>query len=111
MIYNDLNNKDTPKENISIWRVFRIIIIYAIITIIVSIQIYRLGDGFRYWWQNKRLKKQYIQEIASLEQKQAEMKRELDSLKYGVFENERLAREIGYVKPGEIVFRFKSKLE
>ena len=109
MQYTDHRIRHTPKERIGIWRISRMIIICVIATIIISVQVYRLGDAFRYWWRNREVKKLYIQEISKLEQQQENMKEELHNLKYNTLTNERLAREMGYVKSGEIVYKFTPK--
>ena len=81
----------------------------AVITVVISVQVYRIGSVFRYWYNNKEEKKIRIQEISELEKQQEEMNKELDNLKYNVRTNERLARSMGYVKSGEIVYKFKPK--
>ncbi len=109
MIYKDRETRNTSDRKISIWHVFRTIMVFAVITVVISVQVYRIGSVFRYWYNNKEEKKIRIQEIAELEKQQEEMNKELDNLKYNVRTNERLARSMGYVKSGEIVYKFKPK--
>lgn len=106
MSYRDYEAGNISKDSVAFWRVFKTIIIYAIATVIICVQVYRLGDAFRYWWGNKEVKKVYVQEIDNLEQQQKSMREELNNLKYNTLTNERLARSMGYVKPNEIVYKF-----
>ena len=109
MIYKDNETRNTFDRKISIGHVFRTIIVCAAITVLISVQVYRLGSVFRYWHSNRGEKKVRIQELAELEKQQEEMNKELNSLKHNVLTNERLARSMGYVKSGEIVYKFKPK--
>ena len=109
MIYKNHKSGNTSNSNISIWNVLCTIAVFAVITIVISVQVYRLGGVYRYWNNNRIEKELRIKEIAGLEKQQEEMNRELNGLKYNVLTNERLARGMGYVKSGEIVYKFKSK--
>ncbi|MEK7399671.1 MAG: septum formation initiator family protein [Candidatus Poribacteria bacterium] len=84
------------------WR----LLICIIVTIVFSVQIYTFGDAFKYWWGNKEIKKKYTQLVSQLEQQQEMMKKEILNLKNNKLAQERLAREMGYIKPGEIVYKF-----
>jgi len=96
-------------DKIGFWKAIRTIFICIIATIIICVQIYRFGEAFRYWWGTKEIRQTYIQEIEKLEKQQEAMKIELDNLKNSSLTKERFAREMGYAKPGEMVYRFKTK--
>jgi cell division protein FtsB len=84
------------------WR----LLVCIIVTIAISVQIYTFGDAFKYWWGNRDIKKKYTQQISQLEQQQEMMKKEILNLKNNKLAQERLAREMGYIKPGEVVYKF-----
>jgi len=97
----------TPqKQTIKAKHVLRKLLICIVIAIIFSVQIYRFGGVFKYWWSNRELKQRYILDVNELQQKQENMKLELYKLKNNKLTQERLAREMGYAKPGEIVYKF-----
>jgi cell division protein FtsB len=97
----------TPqKQRIKARHVLRTLLICFVIAVIFSVQIYRLGGVFKYWRSNKELKQHYVLEVNELQQKQENMKLELYKLKNNKLTQERLAREMGYARPGEIVYKF-----
>ncbi|HGE72887.1 TPA: hypothetical protein ENX78_18785 [Candidatus Poribacteria bacterium] len=94
------------KKKISGFGILWRLLITIIVTIVISFQIYTFGDALRYWKENREKKQKYIQEINILEQQQEMMKKEIWELKNNKLTQERLAREIGYIKPGEVVYKF-----
>ena len=64
---------------------------------------------FRYWQRNSHLRQEYAAEVERLEEKQAEMKKTIDRLENSALVIERLARQMGYVKPGETVYKLPSQ--
>jgi cell division protein FtsB len=97
----------TPqKQRIKVRHVLRTLLICTVIAVIFSVQIYRFGGVFKYWWSNRELKQRYVLEVNELQQKQENMKLELYKLKNNKLTQERLAREMGYARPGEIVYKF-----
>lgn len=70
---------------------------------------YRLIQGVQYWQRNKEIKQGYIQAVEKLKQKQQQLKDEIYRLNYNLLTQERLARELGYIRPGEIVYKILPK--
>jgi cell division protein FtsB len=75
----------------------------------LAIDGYKFIPQVRYWWRNKEIKQGYVEEISRLQQEQERMKEEIEKLKNNALTHERLAREIGYIKPGETVYKFVPK--
>ncbi len=102
----EYNIEYQKRKNVSgfgiIWR----LLIYIIVTIVIYVQIYTFGDAFKYWWENREVKQKYAQEISKLEQQQEIMKKEIQNFRNNKLAQERLAREMGYIKPGEVVYKF-----
>lgn len=94
------------KKKVSGFRILSRLIISIIATIMISFQIYSLGGEIKHWQENREKKQKYIQEINDLEQQQRLLKKEILELKNNKLTLERLAREMGYIKPGEIVYKF-----
>ena len=70
---------------------------------------YRFVQGLQYWWRNREIKQGYVEEVERLQQEQQRLKEEVYKLKYNPLTQERLAREMGYIKPGETVYKFVPK--
>ncbi len=85
-----------------LWR----LIIVFVVTIMISYQIYTFGDAVKYWQENREKRQRYVREINELEQQQRIMKREILELKNNKLTQERLARAMGYIRQGEIVYKF-----
>jgi cell division protein FtsB len=103
MVYETNHQKEKNASGFSIiWR----LLISIIVTIVISVQIYTFGDAFKYWLGNRDIKKKYVQQVSQLEQQHEMMKKEILSLKNNKLAQERLAREMGYIKQGEIVYKF-----
>ncbi|MBM3212940.1 hypothetical protein FJZ33_12015 [Candidatus Poribacteria bacterium] len=85
------------------------LILWAITSILafslIFISSVRLVYGFQYWQQNKQAKESYIQSIEKLKLEQQSIKEEIDKLQNSILIKERLARELGYIKTGEIIYR------
>jgi cell division protein FtsB len=106
MFDEDRGSREPQKQKIGFWYVLRTLLICAVITVIISVQIYRFRDALNYWLGNREVKQRCVQEVNVLMQQQESMKNELNKLKYNKLTQERLAREMGYVKPGEVVYKF-----
>ena len=65
---------------------------------------YRFARGFQYWWRNRKIKQAYVEEVERLRQEQQQLKEEIHRLEHSALAQERLAREMGYIKPGETVY-------
>jgi len=72
---------------------------------LLTLEVYRFVDGFQRWRHNREIKQGYVNEIERLSQEQQRLKEEIDKLKHNRLTQERLAREMGYVKPGETVYK------
>jgi len=94
------------RKNVSGFGILWRLLVSVIVTIVISYQIYTFGDAFKYWWENREIKQRYTQEVNQLEKQQEMMKKEIWNLKNNTLTQERLAREMGYIKPNEIVYKF-----
>ena len=72
------------------------------ISVLVS---YRLVRSFQYLQENNRIRDGYVQNIERLKLEQESLKEELYKIQYNRLAKERLARELGYIKPGETVYK------
>jgi len=106
MFRKDRRFHATQMRKMEVWHILRTLMICFVIAVILSVQIYRIRDAFKYWQSNREVKQRYAQEVNELSQQQESMKNELNKLKYNKLTQERLAREMGYVKPGEVVYKF-----
>ncbi len=102
------NNKRTNNHS-NKRQFFWIVLIFIIIIPIMILQTYRFSNAFRYWQNNRKLKQEYTKEITRLYFEQIKLKKEIYNLNHNKLVQERLAREIGFIKPGEIVYRFSNK--
>lgn len=75
----------------------------------MSLETYRLVRGVQYWSYNRKTKQSYVQEIEKLQKTKQSLREEIHKLKENNLAQERLAREMGYVRPGEIVYKFIPK--
>ncbi len=96
------------KNHSNRWLFLWVLLIFIIIIPIMILQVYRFSSAFQYWWHNKKLKEEYTKEIYKLYLEQAKLKKEIYNLNHNKFVFERLAREIGFIKPGEIVYKFSN---
>ncbi len=91
------------------WRRFilwLLIVIFGFSSLVIGG--YRLINGFQYWRQNDQVRDSYVQAIEELKLEQQSLKEELYKLQYNRLTKERLARELGYIKPGETVYKIVS---
>ena len=91
------------------WNLFGRLLLGAAFLFLLTIGGYRFVRGFQYWRRNSNIRREYIQEVDRLRQQRQHLKDELYKLEYSLLAQERLAREIGYIKPGEVVYKFASK--
>jgi len=92
-----------------IWRIFWMVLICLAIVPAIGLESYRSVKVFRHWNRNRLIKQTCIQELDSLRLEQQKLKDEVYKLKYNTLAQERVAREMGYVRPGEVVYRFIPK--
>ena len=93
------------------WRVFWKLFLCAIFLFFLSIGGYRFTKGFQYWRRNENIKRGYVEEVDRLKIERQRLKREIQNLQNNILTQERLAREIGYIKPGETVYKFIPKAD
>lgn len=94
------------KKKVSGFRILLRLITAVVATMMISFQIYTFGGAVRYWQENREKKQKYILEINELEQQQKMLKKEIMELKNNKLTQERLAREMGYIKPNEVIYKF-----
>ena len=75
----------------------------------LAIDSYKFVPRVRYWWRNREIKQGYVTEVERLRQEQQQLKEEIDKLEHSPLTQERIAREMGYIKPGETVYKFVPK--
>jgi cell division protein FtsB len=91
------------------WNLFGRLLLGAAFLFLLTIGGYRFVRGFQYWRRNLKIRREYIQEVDRLRQKHQRLKDELYKLEHSLLAQERLAREIGYIKPGEVLYKFAQK--
>ena len=89
------------------WETLLILLICTAFLCFMAVDSYRFIKGLQYWHRNREVEQEYVKEVERLQQKQQWLEDEIDKLKYNTLAQERLAREIGYIKPGEIVYKFE----
>ena len=82
------------------------LLVCAIVISFLAIDGYKFIPQVRYWWRNREIKHGYVQEVEKLRQEQERLKEEIDKLEHNTLAQERLAREMGYIKPNETVYKF-----
>ena len=70
---------------------------------------YKFMPRLQYWWHNREIKQEYVTEVERLRVEQQRLKEEMEKLGHSLLAQERLAREIGYIKPGETVYKLVAK--
>ena len=70
---------------------------------------YRFTQVFQYWRRNREIKQGYAREVERLWQERQRLKERAYKLEHNLLTQERLAREMGYIKPGETVYKFVPK--
>ena len=98
------NPKRRTKWNI-IWKVLLCIAFLSFL----AIDGYRSIRRFQYWQRNKEIKKGYVQAVEGLRQEKGRLEKEVHDLKNRPLTQERLAREMGYIRPGETVYKLSPK--
>lgn len=94
------------KRREKMWSIFWTLLVCVVVLSFLTIDGYRFTPQVRYWWRNKEIKQGYAQEVEKLRQEQQQLKEEIDKLEHSTLAQERLAREMGYIKPGETVYKF-----
>ena len=73
--------------------------------IVLPVSLYRFGEGFHNWHRARRIKQHYLAELVRLRRERDELKGQVEKLKHNELAKERLARRLGYVKPGEVMYK------
>jgi cell division protein FtsB len=69
------------------------------------IGLYRFVEGLQNWQEARRIKQHSLEELAKLERERDLLKIRVEKLKTNEFTKEQLARRLGYIKPGETVYK------
>ena len=90
--------------------------IVQIILFLLAIPLFALSscrfiDGFKYWRQSKEIRQNYAADIKELEAKRDRLFNYVECLRNDEFAMEAIAREQGYVKEGETVYRIISSVK
>ncbi|MBD3183518.1 hypothetical protein GF312_14580 [Candidatus Poribacteria bacterium] len=86
-------------------------IVYAAILFFVFTGGYRFIQMMQYWHKNSLIKEKYVIQVERLKQEQEALKKRIDDLNNNPVVLEKLARDIGFVKPGEVIYRLPNKGE
>ena len=77
--------------------------IFAVVLLVVCL--YRLVEGVQDWREDRRIKQHYAGELKKLELERERLRVRVEKLRTSKLTKERLARGLGYIKPGETVFK------
>ena len=77
--------------------------ILAVVMLLISL--YRFVEGFQNWQEARQIKRHSLDELAALERERDRLKIRVEKLKTNSLTKERLARRLGYIKSGEIVYK------
>jgi cell division protein FtsB len=73
--------------------------------VVLLISLYRFVEGFQNWQEARAIKRRFHNEIAELERKRDQLQLRIEKLRTDELTKERLARRVGYIKPGETVYK------
>jgi cell division protein FtsB len=90
------------------WSIFLKLLLFIAFLSFLAIDGYRAVQRFQYWQRNSEIKEGYVQAVDQLRQEQKRLEKEIHDLKSRSLSQERLAREMGYIKPGETVYKLGS---
>ena len=87
-------------------------LIFAVLVLsYLAVDGYRFVRDLKYWQRNRKLRQQYLVEVGKLQEEQRLLEEEIDRLKNNSLAQERVAREMGYIKQGEAVYKFVQRQE
>jgi len=101
-------NKNVIRRR-KIWNVFWISLVCMAVLAFVAIDVYKLVPQLQYWRRNREIKQGYVRQVEKLRQEQERLGKEKEKLEHNVLTQEKLAREMGYIKPGETVYKITPK--
>ena len=87
------------------WRVLWKFLFCVVFLSFLVLNSYRFVRGFQSWWRNREIRQGYARETERLTQERQRLKEQIDKLEHSPLAQERLAREMGYIKPGETVYK------
>lgn len=99
-------DRDRPRRT---WRVLWKLLVFAGILSFLAADGYKFVPRLQYWWRNRQIKQEYVVEVKRLHQEQQRLRDEVNKLQHNLLTKERLAREMGFIKPGETVYKFVPK--
>lgn len=79
--------------------------LFIFAVVLLGVCIYRLVEGVREWQEDRRIEQHYAEELRKLELERDRLKVRVEKLRTNELAKERLARGLGYIKPGEIVYK------
>jgi len=85
------------------------VLLCCVLLFFMSITGYRFVKGFQYWRRNAIVKRGYEAKVQKLKQERDHLMDKVDKIRNNSLMQERLAREIGYIKPGETKYKFINK--
>ena len=91
------------------WGFFWKLLVFVGVLSFLAIDGYKFVPRLQYWWNNREIKQEYVTEVERLRGEQQRLKEEMDKLGHSLLTQERLAREMGYIKPGETVYKLVPK--
>ena len=91
------------------WGAFWKLLVFAGVLSFLAIDGYKFVPRLQYWWHNREIKQEYVAEVEKLREEQQRLREERDKLGHSLLTQERLAREMGYIKPGETVYKLVPK--
>ncbi len=99
--HTERNARRGTKRRRGSWKMLLCVAVLSLL----AIDVYKFIPRFRYWSRNREIKQGYIDEVQRLRQEHERLKEEIDKLEHSLLAQERLAREMGYIKPGETVYK------
>ena len=104
----DKRNRRTaghPTRDARKWRFLWKFLFCVVFLSFLVLNSYRFVRGFQSWWRNREIRQGYARETERLTRERQRLKEQIDKLENSPLAQERLAREMGYIKPGETVYK------
>ena len=89
------------------WKIFVKLLLLVAFLSFLAMDGYRFIRGFQYWQRNREIKQGYVRDVDRLREEKKQLEEKLQRLEHSLLAQERLAREMGYIKPGETVYKIK----
>ena len=88
-------------------RVLKLLLFILLAALVLFAGLYNVVHGFWRWQEARQIKQQYDDKIAELEQERDLLKVYVEKLKTDPLTKERIARQMGYIRRGETVYKFE----